>query len=259
MRSPRTSASSIKCVVRRIQRLARYCRITFQVKRREKGSMPLVGSSRRTTLLPPQNAIATDSLRFIPPLRFFENVLRFSNKATSLMIWSMCSSASACDMSAYSPFKRAKNRICSRTVNWGKRQSCWRQIPIFWRIPFISELISLPATRALPDDGANAPVSMAIVVVLPAPLCPNSAVTCPLYMLNERLSTACFSPKDFVKPRISIFVPSVDCARSLSDTGSIGISGFASSSVSVDAAPLLLVLGHQYDRVKGKYKGRACP
>jgi len=36
--------------------------------------MPDVGSSKKTVLLPPQNAIATLSFRFIPPLRFFAKV-----------------------------------------------------------------------------------------------------------------------------------------------------------------------------------------
>ena len=37
------------------------------------------------------------------------------------------------------------------------------------------------------------PVSMDMVVVLPAPLCPSRAVMCPLYMLKLRLSTAFFA------------------------------------------------------------------
>jgi len=49
MRSHRMSASSMKCVVSTITRLALLRRTTSQVNRREYGSMPLVGSSKNTT------------------------------------------------------------------------------------------------------------------------------------------------------------------------------------------------------------------
>jgi hypothetical protein len=44
------------------------------------------------------------------------------------------------------------------------------------------------------------PVSIDIVVVFPAPLCPRSAVICPSYILNETLSTAnLLLPNRFVR------------------------------------------------------------
>ena len=49
MTSPRTSASSMKCVVNKIVLPGLYFFKTFQVNRRAEGSMPLEGSSRRTT------------------------------------------------------------------------------------------------------------------------------------------------------------------------------------------------------------------
>ena len=131
--------------------------------------IPDVGSSNSTTLLPPQNAIATLSFRFIPPLRKRESVFRFSNNATSRIAWSISASASLLDTCWYRPLRREKNLICSRTVRSGKRQSCWRQIPISWRIPCRSVRMSLPATVAYPLVGAIAPVNMLMVVVFPAP------------------------------------------------------------------------------------------
>lgn len=41
--------------------------IKSQVDRLAPGSIPLVGSSSNTTLLPPISAIPTDNFRFIPP------------------------------------------------------------------------------------------------------------------------------------------------------------------------------------------------
>ena len=68
----------MKCVVSTTTRPSRWLRITFQVKRREYGSMPEVGSSRKTMRLPPMKAMPTDSLRFCPPDSVLENALRFS-------------------------------------------------------------------------------------------------------------------------------------------------------------------------------------
>ena len=53
-----------------------------------------------------------------------------------------------------------------------------------------SLVMSHPLIRALPELGEKSPVSMLIVVVLPAPLCPSRAVISPLYALKVTLSTA---------------------------------------------------------------------
>ena len=55
-------------------------------------------------------------------------------------------------------------------------------------------LIEHPLTSAEPDVAGKSPVSMDISVVLPAPLCPSSAVICPSYMFRETPLTAMFIP-----------------------------------------------------------------
>lgn len=71
IRSPRRSASSMKCVVRSMVLPVRSCWRRSQMIRRAPGSIPEVGSSKNTTRLPAQRAMPTESLRFIPPDRVF--------------------------------------------------------------------------------------------------------------------------------------------------------------------------------------------
>src|SRR5207245_7429821 len=68
MRSASRSASSIKCVVNKM--VARLCfnsRIISQVASRACGSIPEVGSSRKTMIGLPTSATASASLLFCPP------------------------------------------------------------------------------------------------------------------------------------------------------------------------------------------------
>lgn len=46
----------------------------------------------------------------------------------------------------------------------------------------ISVTTSRPCTVASPAEGGKSPMSMFMVVDLPAPLCPSSAVICPWYL-----------------------------------------------------------------------------
>ena len=131
-------------------------------------TIPLVGSSNKTVLESPQKAIATLSFLFIPPLRFFDSVFRFAERAPSWILALTFSSAALADsLLAYIPLILAKNSACSFTVSSGKRQSCCRQMPISPRTPVISVLISFPATVAYPSVGVTIPVSILIVVVFP--------------------------------------------------------------------------------------------
>lgn len=166
MRSPNRSASSMKCVVRIMMRPSRaFCYPhqslnhqhmmsgrahtwrMFQVDRREYGSMPEVGSSRNTTLESPMSAIATESLRFMPPDSARLCTLTFSVKPTSAMILLTAESTyrstimgyrerlrvrSECELafSSGTPFRPAKNRKCSETVKSSQSTSCWGHTPI---------------------------------------------------------------------------------------------------------------------------------
>ena len=58
----------------------------------------------------------------------------------------------------------------------GLTTSCCGHTPRFLRISTMSSAMLRPSTRAVPREGGISPVSMAIVVVLPAPLWPRSAV-----------------------------------------------------------------------------------
>mmetsp|Transcript_6069 Transcript_6069/g.18377 ORF Transcript_6069/g.18377 Transcript_6069/m.18377 type:complete len:200 (-) Transcript_6069:2225-2824(-) len=66
--SHRISASSIKCVLRMITLSFRLFLMISHVSLLDLGSMPLVGSSRTTSLGLPMKAIPTESLRIWPPL-----------------------------------------------------------------------------------------------------------------------------------------------------------------------------------------------
>jgi hypothetical protein len=59
--------------------------------------------------------------------------------------------------------------------------------------------MSCPAIDALPEVGARKPVSIFIVVDLPAPLGPRNPSTSPRLTLNVMPSTARSAPKSLVR------------------------------------------------------------
>ena len=63
----------------------------------------------------------------------------------------------------------------------------------------ISVMMLFPSTWAEPEEGGNKPVSIDIVVVLPAPLCPSRAVIWPLKMFKDSSSTATLDPVEVFK------------------------------------------------------------
>src|SRR5262245_31769674 len=63
---------------------------------------------------------------------------------------------------------------------------------------------SCPATRTAPALGVRNPVTIFIVVDLPAPLGPRKPRTSPLATSKDTPSTALRGPKCFARPRISI-------------------------------------------------------
>ena len=156
-----------------IEDVAARRRITSHVNRREYGSIPEVGSSKKTTSGFVTNAIARDNLRFWPPERFPVGVSSFSSSATSA---TACTTASRNSLRGIPP-NAAYSVKCSRTVIIGQSTSNWGQIPKLARIVDMSVLIDLPLIKASPPVLSSIPVSMEIVVVLPAPLWPNKADT----------------------------------------------------------------------------------
>ena len=73
-------------------RPSRLFRRMSHVEWREHGSIPLVGSSRKTMLASPIRAIATGGLRFIPPLSATEWACFFSVSPTSAIFFFTCCS-----------------------------------------------------------------------------------------------------------------------------------------------------------------------
>mmetsp|Transcript_14291 Transcript_14291/g.29201 ORF Transcript_14291/g.29201 Transcript_14291/m.29201 type:complete len:332 (+) Transcript_14291:3232-4227(+) len=187
--SPKMSASSMKCVVRRMMRpLLFFCRM-FHVLRLLYGSMPEVGSSKMTTLLSPIRAIPTESFLFMPPESCFEVTFLFSVSPTSAMIFS----TSAETLETGTPLKMANMRRCCATVRSANRTSCWGHTPMEVLISGIFSVIFFPMTSASPEVLLMSPVSIEMVVDFPAPLWPRSTVIWPSNMSRLKLLTAILS------------------------------------------------------------------
>mmetsp|Transcript_150505 Transcript_150505/g.262218 ORF Transcript_150505/g.262218 Transcript_150505/m.262218 type:complete len:90 (+) Transcript_150505:626-895(+) len=67
MRPQRASHSSIECVVRITDLPCIVVDISFHINRRDSGSTPVVGSSRKTILGLPTSAMPSESFRRVPP------------------------------------------------------------------------------------------------------------------------------------------------------------------------------------------------
>ena len=176
-RSESMSASSMKWVVSRIVVPIRRLkpRMTSQVYRRLLGSMPLVGSSRITTDGFPTNATATESFLRCPP----ESTPASHSALLSRPTAAILSLTSRVISDSGTPLNRAKSSRCSLAVSVGQRTSNWGQTPRSFLIDCISVSTLMPSIVAAPPSWLIMPVSTEMVVVLPAPLCPRSAVICP--------------------------------------------------------------------------------
>mmetsp|Transcript_34797 Transcript_34797/g.63335 ORF Transcript_34797/g.63335 Transcript_34797/m.63335 type:complete len:200 (-) Transcript_34797:129-728(-) len=199
--------------------------------------MPEVGSSRNTTLESPMKAMPTLSLRFCPPESDLAFLFRFSVRPTSTIIFSTAPFRAA----RGTPLKTAYIRRCSRTVRSGYRMSCCGHTPSVRRMNFICVNTSRPWMKAAPPVGASRPVSIEIVVVLPAPLWPSSAVICPRYMVSPRSCTAFLGPvgvaNTLSSPRSATQDPSASCAcRSPETFCTFGLPSLSSLASSASAS-----------------------
>lgn len=163
------------------------CLIISQNLRRVVVSIPEVGSSNITILASPIKAIPTDSLRFWPPERVDASWNYTSSNSTALTILSTLLKTSNW---VFLHLRAQKSSRCSRTVRKSKRTLCCGQTPRFSLSYYMLSKISKPSTVAWPSVGSISPVNILIVVVFPAPLCPNSAKIYPLYMVILSLNTA---------------------------------------------------------------------
>mmetsp|Transcript_8802 Transcript_8802/g.29008 ORF Transcript_8802/g.29008 Transcript_8802/m.29008 type:complete len:304 (-) Transcript_8802:1295-2206(-) len=139
MRSPRTSASSMYCVVSRMVRPLFAEPRKSQRSRRARASMPAVGSSRSTNLDWPHSARAAASLRRLPPESSAET-------ASASLFKSKCVSSSAASTraDAEAPFILAKSSKCSLAVSLPNKTSFCGHRPVSLRISAISSRMRMP-------------------------------------------------------------------------------------------------------------------
>mmetsp|Transcript_8814 Transcript_8814/g.27898 ORF Transcript_8814/g.27898 Transcript_8814/m.27898 type:complete len:233 (+) Transcript_8814:2870-3568(+) len=189
--SPRTSASSMWCVVRSMARPRRTERRRVQSSRRATGSIPAVGSSRTMKRELPARAMEVESLRFWPPLSSEPRWAARSSRWKTARRFLASRRAAALDL----PLRREKKTTCSERVRRGKRMSCWGQTPSVARRRCMPSFVrmSWPRTVARVSrrrSGGRRPVRQAMVVVLPAPLWPRRQKISDLATANETPSTA---------------------------------------------------------------------
>ena len=96
-------------------------------------------------------------------------------------------------------FKLIKKSRCSLTDSLSKSTLCCGHSPRLSLMASMSVIILFPLMCAVPEDAGNKPVSIDIVVVFPAPLCPNRAVIWPLKIFSESSSTATLDPVELWK------------------------------------------------------------
>ena len=136
-------------------------------------SIPLEGSSKNITSLPPIKDIAIDNFLLCPADKFLASIY---------CIFSIWKSRNVLLISSFTlddstPLNIEKISKCSRIFKSSKRVSCCGHIPNFLLKASILSLSSTlsPQYNAFPLVASYIPVNIDINVVLPAPLCPNKA------------------------------------------------------------------------------------
>mmetsp|Transcript_16278 Transcript_16278/g.50523 ORF Transcript_16278/g.50523 Transcript_16278/m.50523 type:complete len:205 (+) Transcript_16278:418-1032(+) len=192
VRDASASISSRWWVVRTTEQCSATCWITSHIWRRAIGSMPALGSSKKTTRGAPISEIATESLRRLPPDSERDSFTRCGSRPHSSTSISMTCFA----VSPVSPCSPAYRSRCSSTVRRSCVASNCGQYPIIARVASASATMSFPQMVASPRVGICSPQRIEIVVVLPAPLVPRNPNTSPLCTPNERFFTARTPPLD---------------------------------------------------------------
>mmetsp|Transcript_14424 Transcript_14424/g.41297 ORF Transcript_14424/g.41297 Transcript_14424/m.41297 type:complete len:205 (-) Transcript_14424:711-1325(-) len=171
------------------------CTNKSQSLRRFAGSMPEVGSSRKTTGVTPKRLVATQSRRFWPPLSVDTRAPRFSARpkaSNALLMVSLVVAAGTprkaakkvrCSSTEYSKYKGLS---CGQTLKW-RRASC------------SSTATSTPQTLAEPEVIGSMPVMQLMAVVFPAPLWPRRAKISARFTSRLMPSTARCGPKDLTR------------------------------------------------------------
>mmetsp|Transcript_33932 Transcript_33932/g.100786 ORF Transcript_33932/g.100786 Transcript_33932/m.100786 type:complete len:233 (-) Transcript_33932:144-842(-) len=164
----------------------RHCFSVSHMPRRAKGSMPLEGSSRITRYGLERKASAQLSFRFMPPERADERACILSMSATAERSCSPLFTSASFDMFPILP----KSMRCSKTVSSSTSTLCCGQKPMSLRTIRSCSGTWEPLTLIVPRVWGRQPVSIIIVVVLPAPLWPRRQKHSSWYMVRERLLTA---------------------------------------------------------------------
>src|SRR5579872_553491 len=165
-------------------------RTSSQIVRREAGSSPVVGSSRKSTVGECTSALARSSLRFIPPEYVF---VRRSAASVSPTSWSS-SDARVRAARPWIPYSPHCSSSSSRPVWTGSRPISCSATPIRRRTEAPSVATSKPATNARPEVGGSSVHSIRTVVVLPAPLGPRKPKTSPAETVRSIPFTASIPP-----------------------------------------------------------------
>ena len=136
-------------------------------------SIPLEGSSRKITSLPPIKDIAIDNFLLWPADKFLASIYSILSIWKSFNVF-FISLLTSDDLT---PLNIENISKCSLTVKSSNKVSCWGQIPNFLlniSILWLSNTLS-PSYKAFPFVASYIPVNIEINVVFPAPLCPNKA------------------------------------------------------------------------------------
>lgn len=169
IRSLTHSAYSMLWVVIRTVCFSLNPSISFQVKSLTCASIPVVGSSRITSLGLPTRLKARDKRLLIPP----EKVLTLPSIFFSRLTPSSCLVIFVLSMG--SCFRQWKSSICYPAVNSSQRISNCGQTPITLRMLVISSSTLIWSISASPLVLASAPIMMLISVDFPAPFYPKRA------------------------------------------------------------------------------------
>lgn len=190
----------------------RSSRTSSQVSRRPSGSMPVVGSSRKSTSGCPTSAIARSSRRRSPPDSCFTRTPARRPESPT------CASTSS--MGRASLVQPAHIRMVSVTVSSEGKPPSWSITPVRGRTAVRSEYGSNPRTFTWPPLGFASPSSSSTVEVLPAPFVPSSAKISPSRTENETPRTA---SKPFAYRRLS---PSTSIASMSSSLPSVQVAAW---------------------------------
>ncbi len=200
-----------------------------QMARRDWGSRPRVGSSRKSTWGSETRAMAMLSLLFIPP----EYFLTFSPARSVRPITSSSSSDLFLASCAPSPCRPAMRRRFSRASRRSAMAVSCGEMSINRFTERGSSRMSWPNTAAVPLVGLSRQHSILMVVVLPAPFGPSRENNSPCSMERSTPSTAVRSPKLLDRAMVSTAAtaPSAGVAALVS----VRVSLFMSPPPDVDA------------------------